>query len=103
MDDDWMMDAAEKRTSEILEPSTWAEICERCPNEWVCLVGVQHEPSGAISCGRVVGHSSSMKAILAQLGSSNPDQVIVHTSGRSLQSPRIEPTNEVRDIVRSRR
>jgi hypothetical protein len=32
------MSAAEKLTSSISEPLTWAEICEEYPDQWVCLV-----------------------------------------------------------------
>jgi len=98
-----MMDAAEKLTVAILEPSTWAEICELCPDEWVCLVDVQHESSGAICSGRLIGHSPSMKEALRLAWSPSADQVIAHTGGRELRSPRIELTDEIRDIVRPRR
>jgi hypothetical protein len=32
------MSAAEILVPEISEPLTWTEICERYPDEWVCLV-----------------------------------------------------------------
>ncbi|HEY5922050.1 MAG TPA: hypothetical protein VIV11_10290 [Kofleriaceae bacterium] len=97
------MNAAEELTSEISGLSMWAEICERCPNEWVCLLDVVTAADGSIRSARVIGHDRSMKQALMQNGAFSPDTVVVHTWGRPLRSPRIEMTDEIRDIVRPRR
>lgn len=61
------MSAAERIAPWISEPLTWAEICERYPDEWVCLVELESNPDGAdVSSARVVGHSKTQKDALAQ-------------------------------------
>ena len=46
------------QTASISEPLTWKEICERYPDEWVCLVEVDYldDRNFAFRTGRVVGH-----------------------------------------------
>jgi hypothetical protein len=97
------MDAAENLTADRLEPLPWVQICARYPGEWVELLVVDHEPNGSIRSARVLGHDRSMKQLLAQLDMSEPGAVIVHTRGRPLRFPRIEMTDEIRDIIRARR
>jgi hypothetical protein len=89
----------------ITKPLGWAEICDRHPNEWVCLVEVEHQFDGPIRSARVVGHHQSLKAVLQQVSSWSPDRVVAyaHTGGRKRRFPRIEMTDEIRDIVRARR
>lgn len=54
------MDAAEQLVSDAAEPLTWAEICARYPDQYVCLVDIVHPRlrSPEIITARVVGHSS---------------------------------------------
>ena len=85
------------------QPLRWAEICDLHPNEWVCLLEVENAPDGSIRTARVIGHDRLMRHALAQIGLPKPDTIVVHTWGRPLQSPRIEMTDEIRDIVRHRR
>jgi hypothetical protein len=41
------MSAAAVLAPEISEPLTWAEICTRYPDEWVCIVEMDHlHPNG---------------------------------------------------------
>ena len=81
---------------------SWAEICARYPNEWVCLVDML-EAAGSIRFARVIGHDRSIKLALDQIGTSNPDATVVHTWGRPLRTPRIEIVDESRELVRARR
>lgn len=57
------MSAAEKLSPWITEPLTWTEICNRYPDEWVCLVEIEHETPGgmAIKSACVVGHGKTRK------------------------------------------
>ena len=79
------MTTAEMIAPTIMKPVGWAEICDRYPNEWVCLVDVEYQTDGPIRSGRVVGHAYA------------------HTGGCRLRRPRIEMTDEIRDIIRTRR
>lgn len=87
-----LMSAAEKIASTITEQLTWAEICRRHPDEWVCLVDVQREHDGPIRSARVVGHHRSIKEALKQVDSwsTHPVVAYAHTGGRKLRFPRIE-------------
>ena len=82
---------------------TWSQICEHHPNVWVCLLDVEKAADGSIDSARVIGDDPSMRQLRAHLGPPQPHTVGVHTSGRPLLSPRIETTDEIRDIVRPRR
>jgi hypothetical protein len=55
------MSAAEEIAPEITQPLTWPEICERYPDEWVCLVEIDRiHPSGfEFRTARVVGHGKT--------------------------------------------
>jgi hypothetical protein len=57
------MQAAETLTRWISEPMTWAEICGRYPDEWVCLVEVDYvHPAGLeFRTARVVGHGKTRR------------------------------------------
>jgi hypothetical protein len=52
----------------ITEPLTWSEICERYPDEWVCLVEIDRiEPNHfAFRSARVVGHGKTRRAPFEQ-------------------------------------
>jgi len=97
------MGAAEKLPLADVAPLSWATICEHYPCEWVALVDVEHAPDGSIRSGRVAGHDRSMKQVLAQIESLQVVSVVAHTAGRPLHTPRVEMTDEIRDIVRARR
>ena len=98
------MIAAEKVAPTTTESLAWTEICQRHPDEWVCLVEVQHESDGSIRAARLIGRHRSIKEALQQC-SWNTDLPVAcaHTGGRKLRFPRIEMTDEIRDIVRPRR
>jgi hypothetical protein len=100
----WMT-AAELIAPTIMKPVDWVEICDRYPNEWVCLVDVEHQTDGLIRSARVVGHHRSLKAALQQVDSWSPTRVVAyaHTGGYRRRRLRIEMTDEIRDIVRARR
>ena len=62
------MNAAEKLAPEISEPLTWAEICARHPDEWVCLVEIDYvHPNGLeFRTARVIGHGKTRRAPVDQ-------------------------------------
>jgi hypothetical protein len=69
------MKPAEKLTTTISDPLTWAEICERFPNQEVCLVEVDYchveidaaHPNGLeIRTARVVGHGKRLEEAMDQ-------------------------------------
>jgi hypothetical protein len=97
------MSLARSLSPSSVESLSWAQICKEHPNEWVCLLDVDMAPDGSIQNARVVVHASSMRQALAQLGAPQPNTLVAHTSGRPLQSPRIELSDEIRDLVRPRR
>jgi hypothetical protein len=98
------MSAAEKIAPSMAESLAWKEICRRFPDEWVCLVEIQHEADGSLRSAQLISHHRSAKAALQLCSwSTNPLVVCAHTGGRKLRSPRIEMTDENRDIFRPRR
>ena len=97
------MDAAEKIAPLEAEPLPWAEICSRYPDQYVWLVDVDNGPDGAIRSGRVADHDRSMKQLLARIDVPQPSSVVIQTSARALRFPRIEMTDEIRDVVRPQR
>lgn len=62
------MNAVEGIQPTISDPLTWAEICVRYPDEWVCLVEFDRcEPSSAeFRTARVVGHGKTRREPLDQ-------------------------------------
>ena len=48
----------------ITEPLTWEQICDRYPNEWVCLVEIDkmNDTDFDFDLARVVGHGKTRKA-----------------------------------------
>ena len=97
------MSAAEKMAPTTTESLAWTDICRRHPDEWVCLVEVQHQTDGSIRSARLIGHHRSINEALEQCPWS--DDLLVtcaHTRGRKLRFPRIEMTDEIRDILRAR-
>jgi hypothetical protein len=53
---------------EISEPLTWAEICARYPDEWVCLVEMDCKAPNAFEfrSARVIGHGKTRRAPVEQ-------------------------------------
>ncbi|HEX7843740.1 MAG TPA: hypothetical protein VF469_39975 [Kofleriaceae bacterium] len=105
------MSAAEKIAPTVTEPLTWAEICERYPDEWVCLVEIEHEPPPgiAIRSARIAGHGKTRKQSLERvdvLWETYP--VFGHFFTGRIKPPfpcfpRIVMTDEIRELVRIRR
>jgi len=62
------MSAAEVLAPEICEPLTWAEICARYPDEWVCLVDMDfiHPNGPELRGARVIGHGKTRRAPVDQ-------------------------------------
>jgi hypothetical protein len=50
------------------EPLTWAAICERYPDQWVCLVEIDwtHPRDFEFRTARVIGHGKTRRAPLEQ-------------------------------------
>jgi hypothetical protein len=99
--EDGAMNAAESLTRKTAPASRWATICEQYPNQWVCLVDVESAPDGVIRSARVLGHHASMRQVIALIGATPPCTVVVHTGGRTLLRPRVEMTDEIRNVVRA--
>lgn len=61
-------EATEVVAAEISEPLAWTEICARYPDEWVCLVEMEHlHPTGPeIRTARVIGHGKTRRAPVEQ-------------------------------------
>lgn len=58
MEGDFMALPQLAQTPFISEPLTWEQICDRYPDEWVCLVEIDRpvEHNFAFRTARVVGH-----------------------------------------------
>jgi hypothetical protein len=82
---------------------SWAEICLRHPNEWVCLLDIDLESDGSIRSAQVVSHDPSIGRALDLIDPPDPDATVIHTAGRPLRMPRIEITDEIRDLIRAPR
>ncbi len=52
----------------ISEPLTWQQICERYPDEWVCLVEIDeiNDTDFDFRTARVVGHGKTRREPLVQ-------------------------------------
>ena len=52
----------------ISEPLTWEQICDRYPNEWVCLVEIDeiNDTDFDFRTARVVGHGKTRRAPIEQ-------------------------------------
>jgi hypothetical protein len=105
------MSAAAKLAPTITEPLSWAQICERHPDAWVSVVAIEREApaGGAIRSARVIGHGKTRKESLAQVKVWwDVYPVIGHFFTGKVRPPfprypRIVMTDEIRDLVRSRR
>lgn len=105
------MSAAEKIAPEISETLTWRQICERYPDQWVCVVEVARASPNAfeILAARVIGHGKTRRAPFEQARAWHATyELIGHYYTGKLKPPvprypRIVMTDEIRDLVRSRR
>ncbi len=103
------MVTAEKLESAISDTLSWAEICERHPDEWVCLVEIEHARPGdaKIVSARVVGHGKTKREPVeqAQLWWARYS-TIGHFYTGTLGAPppviRVSVEDETRDILRGR-
>ena len=57
---------AERHT--ISEPLTWKQICERYPDEWVCLVEIDsvNDTDFEFRSARIIGHGKTRREPLEQ-------------------------------------
>jgi hypothetical protein len=103
-------EAAEIVPAEISEPLTWAEICARYPDEWVCLVEMDriHPYGFEFRTARVIGHGKTRGAPFEQaLPWRGHYEVVGHyfTGRITVRPPRpsIILDDETRDAFRYRR
>jgi hypothetical protein len=104
------MSAAEKIASTITEPLTWTEICERYPAQRVCLVEMDriHPHGFAFRTARVVGHGKTRREAFEQARwwGDHYEEIGHYFTGKVSPPfphyPRIEMTDEIRELVRDR-
>src|SRR5512132_216679 len=105
-------EAAEVVAAEISEPLTWAEICARYPDEWVCLVETDyiHTNGPEIRTARVISHGKTLGTSTEQafLWREHYDPIEFAYTGRSTgrllpPRPRLILDEETRDLLRYRR
>jgi hypothetical protein len=105
-------EAARVVVGEISEPLTWDEIRARYPDEWVCLVEIDHLHPNSLEfrTARVIGHGKTPGAPVEQafLWRDHYDLIDFFYTGRSprrLRSPRprLILDEETRDLLRCRR
>ena len=103
------MVTAEKLASAISDTLTWAEICERHPDEWVCLVEVEHARPNDVTIvsARVVGHGKTKREPIEQAKVSWAHySTIGHFYTGKLRAPppiiRVIVEDETRDVLRCR-
>ena len=96
--------------AEISEPLTWAEICTRYSDEWVCLVEMDYiHPNGPeLRTARVIGHGKTRRAPVEQARPwrDHYDLIGHYYTGRiTVRPPRpcLILDDETRDLLRHRR
>jgi hypothetical protein len=101
------MSAAEVLVPAISEPLTWAEICARHPDEWVCLAEIDttREDDLQILTARVIGHGKTQRESLDQATTSFPgyDEIGHFYTGElntSILRPAVIDDDETRDAFR---
>jgi hypothetical protein len=105
------MNAAEQIASTITEPLTWAEICERYPDEWVGVVDIDYDHPRVFDfrTARVVGHSKTKREALDQACPwwNHYKLIGCYFTGRLRMRPFLRPSiildDETRDAIRYRR
>ena len=104
------MSAAEMIAPTPADPLTWAEICERYPDEWVCLDEIDYICPGSFEfrTARVVSHGKTRREAFAHARSWRaPHKLIGHYfTGRVIAQPLLRPAlvldDETRDAFRYR-
>jgi hypothetical protein len=103
------MVTAESLESAISDTLSWAEICERHPDEWVCLVEIKHtRPNDTrIVSARVVGHGKTKREPIEQAKIWwHHYSTIGHFYTGELRAPPpiigVNAENETRDVLRRR-
>ncbi|HEY0478964.1 MAG TPA: hypothetical protein VGD37_15700 [Kofleriaceae bacterium] len=104
------MSAAEVLAPEISKPLTWAEICARHPDEWVCLVEIDrvHPNDFEFRTARVIGHGKTRREPVEQAMTWRAEYEFIghYFTGRiTARPPRpsLILDDEIRDIIRSGR
>ena len=104
------MSAAEVLAPAISEPLSWAEICARYPDEWVCLVEMARvDPNGfEFRTARVIGHGKTRRAPVEQAMVWRDHYALIdhYFTGRVLvrpPRPSLVLDEEIRDIIRTGR
>ena len=104
------MSAAEKIAPTIAEPLSWAEICERYPDEWVCVVEIDriHPRGFEFRTARVVSHGSTRRDAFDQARPwwDHYNEIGHYFTGPLESRPLLRPTlildDETRDAIRYR-
>jgi len=101
------MSAAEVLASAISEPLTWAEICARHPDEWVCVAEIDriHPDDFEFRTARVIGHGKTQSESLDQASAAFPQyDDIGHFYTSELELTYVRPEviidDETRDAFR---
>ena len=105
------MSAAEQLAPTITGPLTWAEICARYPDEWVCVVDIDYDHPHVYDfrTARVVGHSKTKREAFDQARPWWGDYKLIgryftgHLTVRPFHRPPPILDDETRDIIRYRR
>lgn len=110
MHEDGTMSAAEVLAPAISEPLTWAEICFRHPDEWVCLVEMDrvHPSNFEFRTARIIGHGKTRREPVEQAMAWRAAYEFIghYFTGRvTVRPPRpsLILDEEIRDIIRSGR
>lgn len=104
------MDAAAQLAPNISEPLTWAEICERYPDQQVCLVEIDRiHPRGlGFRTARVVSHGKTRHDAIDKARPCRDDypEIALRFTGAAA-TPLVRPSvildDETRDAIRIRR
>jgi hypothetical protein len=101
------MNADEAVAPSISEPLTWAEICERYPDQQVCLVEIDrvHPRGFDFRTARVAGHGKTRRDAFEQVRSwgGHYDEVGRYFTGRTnglFVRPSVILDDETRDTIR---
>ncbi|HWO19338.1 MAG TPA: hypothetical protein VNO30_11200 [Kofleriaceae bacterium] len=103
-------EATEIVAAEISELLTWAEICARHPDEWVCLVEMDfiHSNGPEVRTARVIGHGKTRGAPVEQARPWRDHYDVIghfYTGRITVRQPRpvVILDEETRDLLRYRR
>jgi hypothetical protein len=104
------MNAAELIEPTITEPLTWAEICERFPDEWVCLVEIDYMRPGSFEfrMARIVSHGKTRREAFEYARRWQAQYKLIghYFTGRVTAQPLLRPAlvldDETRDAFRYR-